>query len=52
MNEIQKEIDSAFKLLSALTVRGEAVDVVAACRTALRCAFQAAGEADGGGKEG
>ena len=42
MNQIQEHINDAYRLLSGLTVSGDAVDLVAACKTALRLAFQAA----------
>lgn len=57
MNEIQKEINNAYKMLSALFVSGDQVDVVAAVKLSLRRAFQmakdeqgkdASGEAEGG----
>lgn len=44
MNEVQKEINNAYKILSAISVSGDAVDAVAACKTALRCAFQKAAD--------
>lgn len=42
MNEVQKEINNAYVILSAVSVSGDAVDAVAACKTALRCAFRKA----------
>ena len=40
MNEkIKKEIDTAFGLISALLVKGDAVDAVAAAKAALRRAY-------------
>ena len=51
MTELQKEIDQAFKLLSAIQVSGDGVDKMAAARRHLRDAYQmAAGpEVDGDG---
>lgn len=42
MNEIQKEINNAYKMLSSLLVSGDQVDVVAAAKMALRRAFSKA----------
>ena len=40
MNEkLKKEIDTAFGLISTLLVKGDAVDVVAAAKEALRRAY-------------
>lgn len=40
MNEkLKKEIDTAFGLISTLLVKGDAVDAVAAAKTALRRAY-------------
>ena len=40
MNEkLKKEIDTAFGLISTLLVKGDAVDVVAAAKAALRRAY-------------
>ena len=40
MNEkLKKEIDTAFGLISALLVKGDAVDAVAAAKAALRRAY-------------
>lgn len=44
MTELQKEIDQAFKLASAIQVSGDAVDVMAAVRGHLRAAYGMAGE--------
>lgn len=40
MNEIKQNLEAAYGLLSQLQVSGDAVDVVAAVRTALRAAMQ------------
>ena len=40
MNDARNEINNAYNLLAALPVRGDAVDVVAACRMALRRALE------------
>ena len=42
MNEVQGAINDAYKILSAISVSGDAVDAIAACRTALRLAFNKA----------
>lgn len=42
MTDLQKEINQAFKLISAICVSGEAVEVVAAARESLRQAYQLA----------
>ncbi len=42
MNELQKELEAAWKLLAAIPVQGDAVDVMAAARGALRRAYQMA----------
>ena len=41
MEEAKKEIQNAWRLLSTLPVSGDAVDVLAACRMALRKAYAA-----------
>lgn len=40
MSEIAKEIDEAFKLLGAIPVVGDAVDIMAGVRSHLRKAYQ------------
>lgn len=52
MTELQKEIDQAFKLISAITVSGDGVDVMAAVRNHLRTAYGMAGEQTGEGEDG
>lgn len=42
MNDMMKEIDEAFKLLSAIHVAGDAVDVMAGVREHLRHAYKLA----------
>lgn len=42
MTDIQREIDAAFKLVSAIPVRGDAVDLMAAVREHLRSAYNLA----------
>ena len=37
--ELKKEIDTAFSLISTLLVKGDAVDAVAAAKAALRRAY-------------
>ena len=39
MNELKKEIENAYMLLSLLPFSGAAVDVAAACRMSLRLAM-------------
>lgn len=43
MNEIQKNIEAAFKMISSIKVAGDAVDVMAAARLSLHKADQLAG---------
>lgn len=52
MNEVQKEINNAYKILSAISVNGDAVDAVAACKMSLRCAFKKAEDKPEEDKEG
>ena len=47
MNEIQEEINNAYKMLSSLLVSGDQVDVVAAVKLSLRRAFQMAKDEQG-----
>ncbi len=51
MTDIQKKIDQAFKLVSAIPVSGDGVDIMASVRLRLRDAYQMAAEqeADGDG---
>ena len=44
MNELQKELEAAWKLLSEIPVKGDAVDVLAAARGAMRRAYKLAEE--------
>lgn len=48
MNEIQKQIDGAFTLISAIPVSGDAVEIMAMARKHLKSAYNLAGE---GGQE-
>lgn len=43
MTDLQKELDGAYKLLSAVPVSGDAVEVMAAARERLRAAYKLAG---------
>ena len=58
MNDIMKEINTAYGLLASIPVRGDAVDAAAACRMALRKAYKLAEaqsareQEDAGGHEG
>lgn len=47
MNEVQAEINNAYKMLSSLFVSGDQVDVVAAAKLSLRRAFQMAKDEQG-----
>ena len=42
MSELQKELEAVWKLLAAIPVQGDAVDVLAAARGGLRRAFKLA----------
>lgn len=42
MTDIQKEINEAFKLTSAIPVSGDAVEIMAAARAHLRSAYNLA----------
>lgn len=44
MEAVRKEIQNAWRLLSTLPVSGDAVDVLAGCRMALRRAYAACAE--------
>lgn len=44
MNDIQKLIDKAHRMISVIAVSGDAVDVMAGARIKLREAFQLAGD--------
>lgn len=44
MNEIQKKLDTAFNILSRVSVSGEGVDLMATARSILRDAFKTAGD--------
>ena len=47
MNEkLKKEIDTAFGLISTLLVKGDAVDAVAAAKSALRRAYALLSDSD------
>lgn len=46
MTDLQKELDQAFKLISAVPVSGDGVDVMSAAREHLRAAFQMAAPAE------
>lgn len=51
MNEIQKRLDKAFTLISAIPVSGDSVEIMAMAREHLRSAYNLAGEGahrDGG----
>lgn len=44
MNEIQKKISEAYKILSTMLVYGDAVEVVTAVRVTLKEAYKLAGD--------
>lgn len=44
MNEVCKKIEAAWDCLSKIPVAGDAVELMAQCRSALRGAYQAAQE--------
>ena len=44
MEEIKKHIQSAYEMLGKIRVNGDAVDLMAASRAALREAYRLAGE--------
>lgn len=46
MTDLQKELDRAFKLISAVHVSGDGVDVMAAAREHLRTAYKMAAPAE------
>ncbi len=46
MTELQKRLDSAFRLLSKLSVSGDVVDIMYAVRKELREAYKLAGDKD------
>lgn len=46
MNEIQKQLDKAFTLISAIPVSGDAVDIMAMARKHLRSAYDLAGKGE------
>ena len=50
MSELQKELEAVWKLLAAIPVQGDAVDILAAARGGLRRAFKLAeGDDNNGG---
>ena len=44
MNDIQKEINEAYRMVSAIPVSGDAVDVMAGARIHLKEAYKLAGD--------
>ena len=46
-NDIQKEIDEAYKFIGALQASGDAVDLIASARLHLRKAYELAAEKPG-----
>lgn len=49
MTDVQKEIDQAFKLLAAIPVAGDHVELMAAARECLRKAYRGAGKEENDG---
>lgn len=49
MTDLQKEINEVFKLISAISVSGDAVDIMAAVRVRLRSAYNLAAGTEGNG---
>lgn len=47
MEELRKELNAAYDLLAAVSVRGDAVEVMAAARQKLRNAYKMAENAEG-----
>lgn len=52
MEEIRKHIESAYNMLARIRVNGDAVDLMAASRAALREAFRLVGEKQEEAKDG
>lgn len=52
MNEIQKELDQAYRLLATLPVRGDNVEIMASIRQQLRRAYALAEAKDKGDEHG
>lgn len=44
MNQLQKHIDEAYKLISAFAVKGDGVDLIAGVRAHLRQAYALAAD--------
>lgn len=44
MNEIQKKLDTAYNVLSRVSVSGESVDMMATAKSILRDAYKTAGD--------
>lgn len=44
LNDLQKEIDMAFKLISSIPVKEDSVELMAAAKSHLRKAYKMAGE--------
>ncbi len=44
MNELQKELDQVFRMVSSVPVSGDGVEIMAAAREGLRRAYRLAGE--------
>jgi len=46
MNDVQKKIQEAYRMVSVIPVSGDAVDLMAGARIQLKAAFEAAGGMD------
>lgn len=51
VNEIQKELDAAFRMLMRIPVTGDAVEWMAAAKASLRKAYHMEQEREDSGKE-
>lgn len=49
MTDLQEKINEAFKLISTISVSGDAVDIMAAARACLRSAYNLAAGTEGNG---
>lgn len=52
MNEVKKDVQEALAILSALSVSGDAIDIMAAVRQKLKRAIKAMDEEGDGGSDG
>lgn len=52
MEELIKELDSAYRMISSVPVTGDAIDLIAGARASLRKVFDALKEMDEQQKDG